>query len=202
MANKLQKLFSNKDLSLSLNFSFDNEATRQSFISAIKKATEEGITIRPEGTVTVNSAIRNEKSIFYTSGSNKLTQIEISPSKEEFSLDIPTELGSFKLMMKKYYTTTHMIWKLQRMLLYISKPVFSNQRNRVRNPLCQQLLSLIVYNQKTHPPFRNLSKNTVLPSHSFKACSELLLHFNPRKNMINICKCRIFSPYPFCASRN
>lgn len=63
------------------------------------------ITIRPEGTVTVNSAIRNEKSIFYTSGSNKLTQIEISPSKEEFSLDIPTELGSFKLMMKKYYTT-------------------------------------------------------------------------------------------------
>ena len=108
MANKLQKLFSNKDLSLSLNFSFDNEATRQSFISAIKKATEEGITIRPEGTVTVNSAIRNEKSIFYTSGSNKLTQIEISPSKEEFSLDIPTELGSFKLMMKKYYTTTHM----------------------------------------------------------------------------------------------
>ena len=109
MANKLQKLFSNKDLSLSLNFSFDNEATRQSFISAIKKATEEGITIRPEGTVTVNSAIRNEKSIFYTSGSNKLTQIEISPSKEEFSLDIPTELGSFKLMMKKYYTTTHML---------------------------------------------------------------------------------------------
>ena len=90
IANKLQKLFSNKDLSLSLNFSFDNEATRQSFISAIKKATEEGITIRPEGTVTVNSAIRNEKSIFYTSGSNKLTQIEISPSKEEFSLDIPT----------------------------------------------------------------------------------------------------------------
>lgn len=67
--------YCNKDLSLSLNFSFDNEATRQSFISAIKKATEEGITIRPEGTVTVNSAIRNEKSIFYTSGSNKLTQI-------------------------------------------------------------------------------------------------------------------------------
>lgn len=108
MANKLQKLFSNKDLSLSLNFSFDNEATRQSFINAIKKATEEGVAVRPEGTVMVNSSIRNEKSILYTLASNKLTQMEIYPSKEEFSLDIPTELGSFKLIMQKYYSTTHM----------------------------------------------------------------------------------------------
>ncbi|WP_195978207.1 hypothetical protein [Blautia luti] len=108
MANKLQKLFSNNDLSLSLQFSFDDEAARQSFINAIKKATEEGVTVHPEGTVMVNSSIRNEKSIFYTSDSNKLTQMEISPSKEEFSLDIPTELGSFKLIMQKYYTPTHM----------------------------------------------------------------------------------------------
>ena len=59
MANKLQKLFSNNDLSLSLQFSFDDEAARQSFINAIKKATEEGVTVHPEGTVMVNSSIRN-----------------------------------------------------------------------------------------------------------------------------------------------
>ena len=46
MANKLQKLFSNNDLSLSLQFSFDDEAARQSFINAIKKATEEGVTVK------------------------------------------------------------------------------------------------------------------------------------------------------------
>ena len=109
MANKLQKLFSNDDISLSLHFSFEDEASGKSFLDAIKKAMEEGISVHTPGNAVLETSIRNGDAICHTSAPMQLTNMTLSPSKENFPLNIPTEFGSCQLLMQMYYTNTHMI---------------------------------------------------------------------------------------------
>lgn len=124
MANKLQKLFSNDDITLSLHFSFEDEASGNDFVNAIKKAIEEGISVQTNGNAILETSIQNGDSICHTSAPMQLTGMTFSPSKEDFSQNILTEFGTCKLPLQLYYTLTHMILETPENAIVYLKTLF------------------------------------------------------------------------------
>lgn len=127
MANKLKKVFSNKEVSYDVNLNFKDCESYDKFLNALKIVQNEGKTIKLDGVTSIETMVRNEDSVYPFFEQGEIVELMIGPSITEIPFELDTELGKKKLTLNRYYTNQKIVLQTSDNAIVYLKLIFDKE---------------------------------------------------------------------------
>lgn len=102
MGNKLKNIFSDEEISFNGKINFRDQKSYEQFIMALETVQEEGKLVQVKGIDSVETLIRNGKSVYPIEEHDNICEFVVAPSTDEVSFELDTDYGKKLLVLKRY----------------------------------------------------------------------------------------------------